>query len=262
MKLLGTWLDTIPIAAAALLICILGVSASRAADFKEQVCDITADYALRLEDYPAAIALHRKLIRSHPDDALAHYHLGFAYGMMGRSSDEIREYLDAVRLGLRQWDLFLNLGLAYLEQRDYPLAVNALDTSVLLGPEHPEVHLNLAIAYEQAGHLHEAMKAIVASLRTAPADPDIRNTKAIICSELGDLKCAHDEWALLIQIAPNYAPARTNLAILMGSAPESLPSNPNTAEIPQLLESASWSNDKLVPTPLHHGAISAQSRTP
>jgi Flp pilus assembly protein TadD len=262
MELLRIWVRAIPIAAAALLICVLGVSASSAAGSKEQVCDITADYALGLEDYPAAIALHQKFIRSHPDDALAHYHLGFAYGMTGRLSDETREYVNAVRLGLRQWDLYLDLGLAYLEQRDYSRAVNALETSVLLEPEHPEAHFNLALAYEQAGRLRDAMREIVTSLRMAPADPDIRNTKAIICSELGDLRCAHDEWALLSQIAPNYAPARANLAILMGATSETLSSNPDTAETPQLLESASWSNDKQVPTPFHPGAFSVQSRTP
>jgi hypothetical protein len=73
----------------------------------------------------------------------------------------------------------------------------------------------------------------------APADLDMRNTKAIICAESGDLKCAHDEWALLLQMAPGYAPARTNLAILMGAAPESHPTLPNTVEIPQLIASGS-----------------------
>jgi tetratricopeptide (TPR) repeat protein len=259
MKSPTTRPSSISIAVTALLILLLGNGESNAAAFQEQICDITADYALGLEDYGAAIALHRRFLRSHPDKALAHYHLGFAYGMTGRGSEEVSEYLNAVRLGLREWDLFLDLGLAYFDQRDYSNAVNALETSVLLGPDHPESHFNLAIAYEQAGRLRNAMKEIIASLRIAPADLDMRNTKAIICAELGDLRCAHDEWALLIQMAPEYAPARANLAILMGSAREALPLIPNTVVIPRLLGSASWSNDKQAPTPLHFGAIPKQS---
>jgi tetratricopeptide (TPR) repeat protein len=241
MKPLRTWPFAIPIAATALLIFLLGTGKSNAAAPEEQICDIAADSALGLEDYPTAIALHRIFLRAHPDNALAHYHLGFAYGMTGHASEEIHEYRKAVSLGLREWDLFLDLGLTYLDQRDYPKAVNALETSVLLGPEHPEAHFNLAIAYEKAGQLPDAMKEIIASLRMTPADLDARNIKAVICAELGDLKCAHHEWTLLTQIAPDYAPARTNLAILTGSAQEPLPSIPNTVEIPQLVESASWS---------------------
>ena len=37
-----------------------------------------------VEDYSSAVTLHRKFLSSHPNDALAHYHLGFAYGMVGR----------------------------------------------------------------------------------------------------------------------------------------------------------------------------------
>jgi Flp pilus assembly protein TadD len=213
-----------------------------------EICNVSADYALGLEDYSAAIALHRKFLRLHPDNALVHYHLGFAYGMTGRSSEEMSEYLKAVRLGLRDWDLFLNLGLAYLERQDYPNAVSALETSVSRGPQHPEAHFNLALAYEKAARLSDAMREIIVALRIAPADPDIRNTKAIICAESSDLKCAHDEWTLLLQVAPNYVPARKNLAILMGCAPQPPPSSPNVVEIPQLFASASWPGHQPIAT--------------
>lgn len=206
------------IAAIALILLAWALNTgSWAANSEGEICDLTADSALGLEDYPAAIALHREFLRSHGDDALAHYHLGFAYGMTGRTTYEINEYLAAARLGLHKWDLFLNLGLAYLGQNDSARAINALQTAVLLGPTHPETHFNLAIAYEKGGRLHEALLEITASLHLAPNDPDEENTKAIICAELGDLVCARDEWAHLVQVAPDYQPARANLAVLRDS---------------------------------------------
>src|SRR2546430_12467477 len=105
------------------VIFILGTAESNAAVVQEETCDVTADYALGLEDYAAAITFHRRVIHAHPANALAHYHLGFAYGMIGQSSQEITEYVKAVRLGLRDWDLYLDLGLAYFEQDDYPNAI-------------------------------------------------------------------------------------------------------------------------------------------
>jgi tetratricopeptide (TPR) repeat protein len=230
----------IQVAIAVLAILLPQICVKSAAAFEEQICDVTADTALGLENYPTTIALHRKLLQAHPDDALAHYHLGFAYGMTGRTPQEIDEYLRAVRLGLRQWDLFLDLGLAYFEQQDYANAIAALETAVALGPKHAEAHFNLALAYEKSSRLTDAMKEIVASLQLAPADPDMRNTKAIICAESGDLKCARDEWALLLRMDPDYTPARTNLAILMGTAPASSAPSANAVEIPRLVASESW----------------------
>jgi hypothetical protein len=46
-----------------------------------QVCDVSADYSLGVEDYADAIRIHREILRKNPDNALAHYHLGFAEGM-------------------------------------------------------------------------------------------------------------------------------------------------------------------------------------
>ena len=78
--------------------------------------------------------------------------------MTGRKRDEINEYLAAARLGLDKWDLFLNLGLAYLGQNDGPNVIKALQIAVLLGPNHPEAHFNLAIACEKGNRLGEALQ--------------------------------------------------------------------------------------------------------
>jgi tetratricopeptide (TPR) repeat protein len=183
----------------------------------DEICDVNADFALGLENYPAAIELHRKFLHAHNDNALAHYHLGFAYGMTGRTTEEISEYLMAARLSLDKWDLFLNLGLAYLSENEWSKAINTLQTAVSLGPDHAEAHFNLAIAYERSNRLREALEEITASLNLAPNDLDEHNTKAIICAEAGNLTCARDEWAHLVRVAPDCTPARANLAILSGS---------------------------------------------
>src|SRR6266481_3069169 len=78
---------------------------------EQQVCDVSADYSLGIEDYSEAIRRHVDVVRKHPDSALAHYHLGFTLGMVGDRTAEIMEYQRAEELGLRSWDLFLNLGL-------------------------------------------------------------------------------------------------------------------------------------------------------
>jgi tetratricopeptide (TPR) repeat protein len=212
------YLTHLALALALLLQC---ANSSWAAESNDEICNAEADFPLGLEDYPTAIALHRKVLLAHDDNALAHYHLGFAYGMTGRSREEVSEYLAAARRGLDKWDLYLNLGIVYLDQQDWPKATKALRTAVSLGPEHPEAHFNLAIAYERDHAFAKALQEVTASLSLAPSDADAGNTKAIICAEQGDLVCARDEWTHLVQVSPEFAPARINLGILDSLHPSS-----------------------------------------
>ncbi len=203
--------------AAIVLMILCGLLPGMVAASGDKICDVAADLALGNEDYPEAILLHRRLLQSHPHNALAHYHLGFAYGMMGLKPKEINEYRTSVGLGLRSWDLFLNLGLAYLDQHQIAQAIHALQTAAELGPEHMETHFNLAIAYESRNRLVDASREIAIAQRLAPTDPDIANMSAIIYAKAGDRQRAHQIWQEIARHAPDYEPAAINLALLNAS---------------------------------------------
>ena len=196
------------------LIALLAESRALSAATDEQICDPRADYYLGMEDYPKTIELHQEVIGKNPNLALAYYHLGFAYGMLGDHRRELAEYQRAVELGLDDWDLFLNLGRLYLEDDQIDRARDAFRLATLLGPYQPEAHYNLALAYERAGQLAKAEQEILLSLRLKPQQPDARNTLALVYAEEGDLSRAHKEWVELEHSNPGYTPARSNLAIL------------------------------------------------
>lgn len=180
----------------------------------EQVCDPIADYFLGMEDYPEAIRRHKLVINRAPDNALAHYHLGFAYGMVGRHNEELRQYRDAVDLGLSDWELFLNLGLLYLEGQRLAAATDVLRLATLLGPDRSETHFNLGLVYERRGMLGPAEQEILLSLRLDPDQPDALNTLGVIYAEEGNFPRAREEWTDLLRTRPAYEPARANLTIL------------------------------------------------
>jgi tetratricopeptide (TPR) repeat protein len=171
-----------------------------------QVCDVNADYSLGVENYGEAVRLHREILRKNPGNALARYHLGFAEGMIGNRATEIDEYRRAEVLGLRIWDLFLNLGLAELERDDLYAATDSLQMAVLLGEEHPEAHFNLALAEERRGMLVDAEQETRASLRLNPGQADARNLLGVIYAREGK--------TVLIREVPTNQPARANLALL------------------------------------------------
>ncbi len=188
------------------------VGASSSQD--EDVCDPLADYFLGMEDYPEAIRRHQLVIKDHPDNALAHYHLGFAYGLMGQHQQELAEYRDAIDLGLDDWQLFLNLGLLYLEAGNVREAMQVLKLATLLGPDRPETHFNLGIAYQRLAMLPDAEQEVLLSLQIDPNQLDGRNTLGTIYAEEGKYSRAQDTWNELVEADPTYAPARQNLVIL------------------------------------------------
>ncbi|MEA2649240.1 MAG: protein O-mannosyl-transferase [Candidatus Binataceae bacterium] len=201
--------------AAAVLMLSLGIARiACAGGADQQVCDVGADYALGVEDYPKAIRLHAEVARKHPDNALAHYHLGFAEGMVGNRTAELSEYQRAAALGLRNWDLFLNLGLAQLENGDLDEATDSLQRAVLLGEDHSESHFNLALVYERRGMLADAERETLDSLRFNPGQPDALNSLGVIYAEQGNTVRALLVWRELVREVPDYQPARTNLALL------------------------------------------------
>jgi tetratricopeptide (TPR) repeat protein len=179
-----------------------------------QVCDPQADYYLGMEDYPAAIHRHLVVIREHPDNALAHYHLGFAYGVIGQHQRELQEYRRAVDLGLDDWQVFLNLGLVYLEEGQLQEATQVLRLATLLGPYQAETHFNLGLTYERRGMLIDAEREMLFSLRLDPHEVDAHNMLGLIYAEEERYPLAREEWSDLLGADPAYTPARENLVIL------------------------------------------------
>lgn len=181
---------------------------------EEEVCDPLADYYLGMEDYPQAIRRHLVVIREHPDRALAYYHIGFAYGVMGDHRRELVGYQKAVEMGLSDWNLFLNLGLLYMETGHLDSAVEVLRLAALLGPYQPVTHFNLGLVYERLGMFQRAQQELLLSLTLDPNQTDAHNQLGVVYAEEGNYELAYQEWSDLVHSNPDYAPARANLAIL------------------------------------------------
>jgi Tfp pilus assembly protein PilF len=204
------------VAAIALLLMCLFAPAGAADDpRKESICDATADHFLAAENYAEAIR-HRESLRKDPSDALAHYHLGFALGMVGDKRQELSEYLRAAALGLSRGDLFVNMGVSLLENGNLKAAMNALQHAVELDPSQPESHFNLGLVYERRNILTEAEQEMRVTLLLEPGQLDARNMLGVIYARKGNAARASVEWRDLLQDAPNYSPARANLMMVVG----------------------------------------------
>jgi len=200
-----------------ILLLSLGIARDAVATTTEEgVCDVRADYFLGNEDYAEAIRRHEEVLHQQPHNALAHYHLGFADGMMGRRTAEIAEYHLAEAQGLRTWDLFLNLGLAQFEEGDLAGAAVSLQRAVGLGGNHFESHFNLALIEERRGMLKDAWRETRAALRLSPREPEALNLLGVIYAREGEAVRAAGIFREIVREQPGYGPARMNLQMLEG----------------------------------------------
>jgi type IV pilus assembly protein PilF len=79
----------------------------------------------------------------------------------------------------------IQLGTAYLQQGNYPLAREKLERSLKQNPKDPDVHTSLGLLYDRVGDPKLADKHFREALRLAPDKPDISNNYAIYLCKNG-----------------------------------------------------------------------------
>ena len=150
------------------------------------ICPEYADLPLRQGRFEEAINQHLRVLSEEPNNGLAHYHLGYAYGQLGLHHDEAAEYLRAVDLGMERGDLFYNLGMAYMELNEYVRAEQSFRRAVDIEPECGENNRGLGMASLRQEHYHEAIISCRQATKLEANDPDSWH-----CLALAAARAAH-----------------------------------------------------------------------
>jgi type IV pilus assembly protein PilF len=79
----------------------------------------------------------------------------------------------------------IQLGTAYLQKGNYPLAKEKLERSLKQNPKDPDVHTSLGLLYDRTGSPKLADKHFREALRLAPDKPDISNNYAVYLCKNG-----------------------------------------------------------------------------
>ncbi len=73
----------------------------------------------------------------------------------------------------------LQLGVAYLQQGNLPLAKEKLERAMRQNPREATIHGALALLYEKLGNVADADRYYRSALRLAPRNPDLTNNYAV-----------------------------------------------------------------------------------
>ncbi len=195
----------------------------------------------------AAAEANREAIRKSPDDAYAHFSLGFALFMQGKLDDAIAEYRTAIRIQPEDATFHNNLSealgkqgklddaiaehrIAIRIQPDFALAHNTLGhilsgvkhdhaaaaaefrEAIRLQPEFAPFHDNLGFALQQQGKLDDAIAEYRIAARLLPDLADAHMGLGEIFEFQGKREDAIAEYRTASQIQPNLADAHNGVA--------------------------------------------------
>ena len=168
------------------------------------VCPEFADEPLRQGRFEEAADQHLKVLSQEPDNGLAHYHLGYAYGQLGLHTDEILEYQRAIDLGMERGDLYYNLGMAHMELKDYDRAEQSFNRAVEIEPDSGENHHGLGMVYLKQEHYHEAMVSCRRAATLEPDDPDSWHCLALAAARADEVGESWNAVKELLKLDPDY----------------------------------------------------------
>jgi len=171
--------------------------------------------ARRNEDYRSAFDLWSDTVAKRPGNARAQDGLGNALDRLGRGSESIACFAEAVRLQPGDAKLHNNLASALAEQERYPEATEHYREAIRLKPAYAEARYNLANLLEDTGRLAEAIGQFEEALRIKPDFEEAEDDLAIALmrSNRGDEAIAHHERALALK--PDDAAAHYNFGLTL-----------------------------------------------
>ena len=167
----------------------------------------------RPETAAAAEQHYADLLRLQPAFPAAHFNYANLLARLpGRTRDALPHYEAALALEPDSPDIHGNLGNAYNQLGRTADAIASYRRALALAPDLAWVHQNLALTLaplpDQSAHaLHHATEAV----RLAPRNPSSHNTLAIVHAQQGSLTKARDAWQKVLELDPQFAPARENL---------------------------------------------------
>jgi tetratricopeptide (TPR) repeat protein len=109
------------------------------------------------KNYAKAVELLTGFLQDYPNDATAHFELGYVYGILKRKDESISEYRRATELKPNFAEAYLNLGLAMLEAKDFADAASPLERAAELMPAKPKPRYLAGLALERSGNFSAAI---------------------------------------------------------------------------------------------------------
>jgi tetratricopeptide (TPR) repeat protein len=163
-------------------------------------------------DYAAAVEQFKTATTLLPANAQAWNYLGVACQRAGQPADAVTAYQRALTLDRDLMEAHYNLGVLWLEQKNFDSAKTELTAYTLRRSNAPEGWLKLGLAELRAGDLPEADRSYGNALLLSTNNAEALNGRGLVRVEHGRPREAALFFAAAVQFHPDYAPAILNMA--------------------------------------------------
>ena len=182
--------------------------------------------ARRNEVYRSAEALWGDTVAKRPDNARAHYGLGNARFVAGRTADAIAQYEEAIRLKPDDPEVYANLGIALNAAGRAPEAIAAYEEALRLRPDDAQAHNNLGSEFQaMPDRLGDAIAQYETALRLKPEYAEAHYNLGNALNAEGRTTEAFNEYAEALRLRPDHAEAHYSLGnalIAAGRGPDAI----------------------------------------
>ena len=150
------------------------------------------------------------LVRTFPDNAELHYNLGIACEKLGEFEHAERAYLKAIELS-PETDFYYNLGLTYIEMKEFTKAIVPLKHVIDVEPEDANTNFNIGLCFYNIEEYEVAIDYFKKAIELNNEDVFAHFYLANILKHFGQYDLAINEYQTVIKIIPDYSWAYFNL---------------------------------------------------
>ncbi len=151
-------------------------------------------------------------VQYNPHSVVAHNNLGDALMHIGRVSEAIEQFKQALKIKPDYATAHINLGNAFVRTGRVSEAVGQFEEAVKIIPDRAEVHNNLGVALMYAGRMSEAIGQLGQALKIKPDYAEAHNNLGTALMYTGRMSEAIGQLEQALKIKPDYAEAHNNLA--------------------------------------------------
>jgi tetratricopeptide (TPR) repeat protein len=164
-----------------------------------------------------AIDAYKNAIRIRPDYAEAHYNLGIAYGRLGRHQEALDAYKQAICIKPNYADAHYGLGFEYGSLGRGTESIDAYKQTIKIKPDYVKAYYSLGTVYGSLGRYQETIDACKQAIRIKPDYAEAHYNIGVACYKLGRGTEAIDAYKQAIGIKPDYAEAYYGLGAVYKS---------------------------------------------
>lgn len=188
---------------------------------------------IRNFDWQNEDTLMTSTLRTNPENAKVHNHIGTIYGRKKDYVNAMKEFEIAQKLDPELPDSYHNMGNAFYEQKMSDKAIPLLEKALQVDPNHWESYQLLANIYYDLGDFKKVAENIQKILPINP-NPALYSNLGIIYLKLGDKEKAKEAFTMALKLDPNQGTAAQALSDLNngGTGLVTTPTQDNPGNLP------------------------------